>query len=146
MRREIVRLREAEPWFVAASTAFEAIQAGQATDADWEAITPFTYGRWDAAARAHQANGDKQRNEQVAAVFGSDGAFDPTVTRAALATLGRRCCYLAGSSTWQRRPSVVAKLAGLFPHATLVIQPGGGHCPWLDDPVWFTPTIAAFLE
>ena len=96
MRREIVRLREAEPWFVAASTAFEAIQAGQATDADWEAITPFTYGRWDAAARAHQANGDKQRNEQVAAVFGSDGAFDPTVTRAALATFGAPVLLLGG--------------------------------------------------
>lgn len=100
----------------------------------------------DAAARAHQANGDKQRNEQAAAVFGSDGAFDPTVTRAALATFGAPVLLLGGELDVAAPPSVVAKLAGLFPNATLVIQPGGGHCPWLDDPVWFTPTIAAFLE
>lgn len=60
-RREVVRLREGKPWFPAASIAFEAIQAGQATEADWEAITPLTYGRWDAAARAHHESADKQR-------------------------------------------------------------------------------------
>jgi proline iminopeptidase len=57
VRREAVRLREREPWFGPAWTAFEAIQAGQATDGDWAAIAPLTYGRWDAAARAHHASG-----------------------------------------------------------------------------------------
>ncbi len=146
MRREVVRLREGEPWFVPASTAFEAIQAGQATDADWEAITPLTYGRWDAAARAHHASGDEQRNEEAAAVFGAEGAFDPTVTRAALATFGAPVLLLAGEVDVAAPPSVVAKLAGLFPNATLVTQPGGGHCPWLDDSAWFTTTVAAFLQ
>lgn len=146
MRREIVRLRMAEPWFAGASTAFEAIQAGQATDADWEAMTPLTYGRWDAAARAHQASGDKQRDEEAAAVFGAEGAFDPTVTRAALATIGAQVLLLAGELDVAAPPSVVAEFAGLFPNATLVIQPGGGHCPWLDDPAWFTTTVATFLE
>jgi len=32
-----------------------------------------------------------------------------------------------------------------FEHAELVVQPGAGHFPWLDDPVWFTRTLAAFL-
>ena len=146
MRREVVRLREGEPWFTPASTAFEAIQAGQATDADWDAIAPFTYGRWDAAARAHHASGDKQRNEEAATVFGAEGAFDPTVTRAALATFGAPVLLLAGELDVAAPPRVVAELAGLFPNATLVTQPGGGHCPWLDDPAWFTMTIAAFLE
>lgn len=43
MRGEIVQLRKTEPWFPPASEAFEAIQAGQAKDSDWEAITPLTY-------------------------------------------------------------------------------------------------------
>ncbi len=146
MRREVVRLREDEPWFAPASTAFEAIQAGQATDADWKAITPFTYGRWDAAARAHHASGDKQRNEEAAGVFSAEGAFDPTVTRAALATLRAQVLLLAGELDVAAPPRVVAEFAGLFPNATLVIQPAGGHCPWLDDPASFTTTITAFLE
>lgn len=146
MRREIVRLREGEPWFVPASTAFEAIQTGQATDAHWEAISPLTYGRWDAAARAHQASGNKQRNEEAAAVFGAEGAFDTAVTRAALATFGAQVLLLAGELDVAAPPSVVAEFAGVFPNATLVTQPGGGHCPWLDDPAWFTTTVATSLE
>ncbi len=82
-RRAVVRRREAERWFAPASEAFEAIQAGQGTDADWEAITPLTYGRWDAAAQAHHAREVMQRNPEAAAAFVGEGAFDPPVTRAA---------------------------------------------------------------
>jgi proline iminopeptidase len=146
MRREIVRLREAEPWFASASAAFAAIQEGQATDADWEAITPFTYGRWDAAARAHHASEEQQRNEEAAAVFGGEGAYDPTGTRAALATFEPPVLVLAGEVDVAAPPRVVAELAGLFPNSTLVTQPGAGHFPWLDDPESFTTTVAAFLE
>lgn len=146
MRREVVRLREGQPWIAAASAAFEAIQAGQPKDADWEAMTPFTYGRWDAAARAHHASGDEQRNDEAAAVFGADGAFDPTVTRAALATFVAPALLLAGEFDVAAPPSVVAELAGLFPIATFVTQPGSGHFPWLDNPAWFTESVAAFLK
>lgn len=146
MRREIVRLREGEPWFGRASTAFDAIQAGQATDADWEAMTPLTYGRWDAAARAHHASGDTQRNEEAAAAFSADGAFDPTVTRGALAIFGAQVLLLAGALDVAAPPGVVTEFAGLFPSPTLVIQPGGGHSPWLDDPSWFTTAVATFLK
>jgi pimeloyl-ACP methyl ester carboxylesterase len=40
----------------------------------------------------------------------------------------------------------MAEFAGLFPDATLVVQPGAGHFPWLDDPTRFTTTTAAFLR
>jgi pimeloyl-ACP methyl ester carboxylesterase len=140
-----VRLREDEPWFAPVSAAFETIQAGQATDDDWEAITPFTYGRWDAAARAHYASMDNQRNAEAAALFGAEGAFDPKATRAALATFGAPVLVLAGELDVTAPTRVVAELAGLFPNGTLVTQPGAGHYPWLDDPTWFTTTIAAFL-
>lgn len=29
--------------------------------------------------------------------------------------------------------------------AELAVQPGARHFPWLDDPAWFTRTLAAFL-
>ena len=103
IRRELVRLREGEPWFGPASAACEAIAAGQATDDDWEAITPFRYGRWDAAAQAHHAREDKQRNAEAAAVFGAEGAYDPDATRATLSSFEAPVCSLPGNSTWQPR-------------------------------------------
>ncbi len=65
VRREVVWLRADEPWFPEAIAAFEAIQEGTAGDADWDAIAPFTYGRWDAAAQAHHASQNDQRNDEA---------------------------------------------------------------------------------
>jgi len=72
-RREIALLRKDEPWFEAAFAALEAIVAGHATDDRWKAIEPFFHGRWDAAAQAHQAADDTQRNTEAVAAFGADG-------------------------------------------------------------------------
>jgi pimeloyl-ACP methyl ester carboxylesterase len=145
IRREIVRLREDEPWFGPASAAFERIAAGQATDDDWEAITPFKYGRWDAAAQAHHASEEKQRNAEAAAIFAAEGAFHPEATRVALATVGAPVLLLAGEVDVNSPPRVLAEFAGLFPNATLVTKPGGGHFPWLDDPGWVAGIIASFV-
>ncbi len=51
-RREIALLRKDESWYVEAAAALTSIQNGAATEEDWAAITPFTYGRWDDTARA----------------------------------------------------------------------------------------------
>jgi pimeloyl-ACP methyl ester carboxylesterase len=142
-RRGVLRLREGPSG--PASAAFERINAGQATDSDWAALTPFAYGRWDAATQAHHARGEARRNDEAAVIFGSEGAFDPEATRAALATLEAPVLLLAGEVDLNSPPRVVAELAGLFPNATLATQPGAAHFPWLDDPTWFTKTIAAFL-
>jgi pimeloyl-ACP methyl ester carboxylesterase len=42
-------------------------------------------------------------------------------------------------------PRNAAEYADLFEHAELAVQPGAGHFPWLDDPVWFTRTLTVFL-
>ena len=146
MRRAIVRLRAAEPWFGPASAAFERVNSGQAADDDWAALAPFTYGRWDTAAQAHYANGEKRRNAEAAAVYGAEGAYDPEATRAALARLGAPVLLLAGEVDVNSPPAVVAEVAGLFANAALVTLPGASHFPWLDDPAGFTKTIASFLE
>jgi pimeloyl-ACP methyl ester carboxylesterase len=39
----------------------------------------------------------------------------------------------------------MAEFSGLFPNAELVVQPGAGHCPWLDDADRFVAITAAFL-
>jgi proline iminopeptidase len=144
-RRGAMRLRADEPWYEQASAAFERIVAGQATDADWAAIAPFTYGRWDAETQAHHAAGEQRRNTEAMAVYGSAGAFHPESTRAAAASLDVPVLLLAGEVDTNSPPRVVTELAGLFPNATLATLPGGGHYPWLDDPAWFTTTVAAFL-
>ncbi len=144
-RREVVRLRDGESWFGPASAAFERVNAGQATDGDWAALAPFTYGRWDAAAQANHARGETRRNNEAAGIYGSEGAFHPEATRAALATLGAPVLLLAGEVDVNSPPRVVAELAGLFPNATLATQPGAAHFPWLDDPAAFTSTVTSFL-
>ena len=143
-RRAIVEQRRGEPWFPVAAAAFEAIQQGNAQDADWAAITPFTYGRWDAAARRHDASA--VQNETAAVVYGSEGAFDPDRTRAALARLTSRVLLLAGEVDVAAPPQVVGAFAELFAHSTLVTQSGAGHFPWLDDSGAFCEAIAAFLD
>jgi pimeloyl-ACP methyl ester carboxylesterase len=144
-RLETAQLRKDEPWFAAAYAALEAIVAGNATDDSWQAIDPFFYGRWDAAAQAHQAAQDGRRNDEAAAAFGADGAFDPAATRAALAAFGAPVLLLAGEVDLNTVPGVVAEFAELFPDAELVVQPEAGHFPWLDDADRFVTTTATFL-
>jgi pimeloyl-ACP methyl ester carboxylesterase len=145
-RREIVQLRQDEPWFTEAAASFDRIAAGEGTEADWSALAPFFYGRWDATAQAHDGAGEKQTNEEAAQVFGAEGAFDPAATRAALAAFGSPVLILAGDLDLQRPPRIAAEFAALFPAARLVVQPGAGHFPWLDDAGQFVSAVTAFLD
>lgn len=146
MRREIVQLRQDEPWFAEAAAAFERVAADAETEEDWQAMAPFFYGRWDAAAQAHEAAGEKQTNEDAADTFAAEGAFDPAATRAALAAFGSPVLALAGGLDLQRPPRVTAEFAALFPASQLVVQAGAGHYPWLDDAGRFVSAVIAFLD
>ena len=61
-RRQVAELRLGQPWFPEAFAAFERIWSGDATAADWNAIVPFTHGRWDAVSMAHHAKEASQTN------------------------------------------------------------------------------------
>ncbi|MFD9003027.1 alpha/beta fold hydrolase [Streptomyces sp. NPDC059582] len=145
LRLETARLRRDEPWFTEAFTALEDIVAGKATADSWQAITPFSYGRWDKAAQAHQTAGDERMNADVVAAFGADGAFSSDTTRGALAQFMPPVLILAGEVDLGAPPRTMAEFAGLFPNAELVVQPGAGHYPWLDDSDRFAATVTAFL-
>ena len=144
-RREVVRRRRGEPWFTDAEAAFERIQADGGTEADWEAVTPFMYGRWDAAAQAHHEVEVASRHPEAVAANVAEGAFDPPATRAALARFGAPVLLLAGEVDLADPPHIMAQYAAIFPAARFVIQPGAGHFPWLDDPAAFRATITSFL-
>jgi proline iminopeptidase len=91
-RRELALLRKNEPWFSAAFTALEAIT--EDTGSDWEAIAPFFYGRWDAAAQKHHA-ASQPSNMEAVVLFAAEGAFAPETTRAALTAFeAPSCCSL----------------------------------------------------
>ncbi|MCT9005905.1 alpha/beta fold hydrolase [Streptomyces rhizosphaerihabitans] len=143
-RRAAALLRRDEPWFPEAFAALEAIVAGNGDADAFRAIAPFWYGRWDEAARAHRDAEDDHKNHEAAARY-ADGAFAPDATRAALAHLGSSVLVLAGEVDLNSPPPAMARVAALFPAAELVVQPGAGHFPWLDDPERFVTTTAAFL-
>ncbi len=145
VRLDTARLRADEPWFDASFAALQSIVAGEATDDSWSAIDPFYYGRWDAAAQAHRDADDRHRNDEAAAVFGADGAFDPEGTRAGLAGFSAPVLFVAGAVDLNSPPPMVVEYAALLPGAELTVQPGAGHFPWLDDAEQFASTVASFL-
>ncbi|MFE9629725.1 alpha/beta fold hydrolase [Streptomyces sp. NPDC006463] len=141
-RRELARLRQDEPWFPSAFAALEAITDG--TGSDWEAIAPFFYGRWDAPAERHHAAG-RPDNMEAVALFAAEGAFDPEGTRAALTACEVPVLLLAGEFDLNSPPPTVTEFGSLLPHSTLVVQPGAGHYPWIDDAGRFVAATSAFL-
>jgi pimeloyl-ACP methyl ester carboxylesterase len=145
-RREVAELRRGEPWFPDAYAAFERIWSGEATPDEWAAIDPFLHGRWDAARRAHIAKEGNQFNQDARALYYSPGFPEPEDTRSALASLEAPVLLLTGEYDVALPPRRAAEYAGLFPHARLAVQPGGGHSPWLDDPAWFVQTLRDFLR
>ena len=69
----------------------------------------------------------------------------PTACTTQLATVTAPVLLIAGEVDLNSTPSIVAELADLFPNAELVVQPGAGHFPWVDDPAVFVATTAGFL-
>lgn len=146
LRRETVLPRRGEPWFPEAFAALEAVVEGRGTADSWQAIAPFSYGRWDAAAQAHHAADAARQKPEIMAAFGAEGAFEPEATRAALGGFARPVLLLAGEIDPGAPPRTVGEFAGLFPDAELAVQPGAGHFPWLDDRERLVTAVAGFLD
>lgn len=145
-RRQLAELRRGESWFPDAFAALERIWSGHATAADWTAIAPFTYGRWDAISQAHLAQAASEKNADAAAIYYSTGAIDPETVRSTLARLQAPVLLVAGEYDVALPPKRAAEYASLFLQADLAVQPGGGHYPWLDDPEWFVETVVEFTH
>ncbi|MGH3881257.1 MAG: alpha/beta fold hydrolase [Actinophytocola sp.] len=144
-RREVAESRRGESWFPDAFAGFERIWSGEPTDADWAAIAPFSYGRWDVAARANVAREASELNVDAARAYYSDGALDPPATRAALADLAAPVLLVAGEYDVGLPPRRAREYADLFARAEPAVLAGCGHFPWLDEPEAFVRTLAGFL-
>lgn len=144
-RLEAARAREGEEWFPVAYEAMRKAVAGEADESDWAAVRPFTYGRWDAAAKEHVAAGERERNREARPMFAAEGAFDPPATLEALARHSGEVLILAGEWDGGPTPGRAAKMASLIPGARLAVQPGAAHFPWLDNPAHFVENVAGFL-
>ncbi|MFD7281595.1 alpha/beta fold hydrolase [Streptomyces sp. NPDC059862] len=143
-RLTAARLRKGEPWFAEAFPVFERWLAG---DGDFDPVfLPFFYGRWDDTAAAHAALEEEQTNDEAGETYGSDGAYDPPATRAALAAVTAPVLVYAGELDGGPRPELARRAADVFPNAEFTVQPGAGHFPWLDDPQRFVRRTAAFFD
>lgn len=139
-------LRSADqPWYQDAREALELIFAGDRSMAAYRASRPFYYGRWDDAAKAHATVGISERHGPAREGYFADGGLDAPATRAALARLAAPVLLYAGERDPMVPPALVQRAAPLFPDATVAVQPGAGHFPWLDDPAAFTTAVSRFL-
>ncbi|MGW6709311.1 alpha/beta fold hydrolase [Streptomyces sp. NPDC054956] len=145
-RKEAVALRAGEPWFESTREARDAVWGGTATEADWDVMTAFTYGRWDEAARLHAASCAELYNDEAAALFVSEEAFDPDSARAALAGLDAPVLIVAGDVDSGPRPGTAREIAELLPRAEVAVQARTAHYPWLDDAEAFNRTVRDFLN
>jgi pimeloyl-ACP methyl ester carboxylesterase len=144
-RRAALGRRAAEPWYQAALAALEKIFAGDRSMDAFRASRPFYYGRWDEAAQAHATMGVAARHQAAREGFFADAAFDIPATRAALKKLTAPVLLYAGALDPMVPPAMVREAAPLFNDATVVVQPGAAHFPWVDDPAAFAAAIASFL-
>ena len=138
--------RAGEPWYPDALAAVEKAEAGDESMENRRVYMPFFYGRWDDAARAHVDAGVSERSRPVRDGFGAAGAFNPAATSSEAARLAAPVLVYAGELDASPTPATAAAAAGLFPNATVTVQPGAAHFPWLDDPAFFTAAITSFLS
>jgi pimeloyl-ACP methyl ester carboxylesterase len=143
-RARLAASRSHEPWYAEASAAFARVMDGSATDADWSAIDPFTYGRWDDDVRAYNDWMNARRHPAAAEAYAE--GYDPAVTVPALAVLDVPVLVLGGELDLGNPPGLMSDVAAVFPSAELVVQEGAGHFPWVDDPDRFVELVRSFVS
>lgn len=144
--RAALARRSEEPWYPTALAALDKAEAGDDSMDNRRAYMPFFYGRWDDAAQAHVDAGVSERFRPVRDGFRAAGAFNPPKTREAISRLAAPVLTYAGELDAAPTPETAAAGASLFPNATVTVQRGAAHFPWLDDPAFFTAAINSFLS
>ncbi|MFE7549513.1 alpha/beta fold hydrolase [Streptomyces gardneri] len=143
---EAVEVFADQPWYADAHARIATIGPDTPLPRVLEIVAPFGYGRWDEAAREHAAAAEGQIRWEAASAYHGEGAYDPETTRRALTALTAPVLILAGEYDAGPTPARAAQIATCFPDAELVVQPGAGHFPWVDDAEAFVRPIAAFLD
>jgi pimeloyl-ACP methyl ester carboxylesterase len=142
----MIERRAAQPWYPAARAALDKIESGTRTIPDFLASRPLFYGRWDEAAQAHAGLGIAERHAAARDGFLAGVDLDLPAIRSGLSELTAPVLLYAGDQDPLVTPAMVSAAASSFSDATVVIQPGAGHFPWVDDATAFTTAIEAFLR
>ena len=141
----VIERHAARPWYPAARAALDTIESGDWTIAAFLASRPLFYGRWDEAARAHAGLGIAERHAAARKGFFDGVELDVPAVKAALAKLPAPVLLYAGDQDPLVTPAMISEAAASFRHPTVVVQPGAGHLPWIDDPGRFATALEAFL-
>ncbi|MFE2562158.1 alpha/beta fold hydrolase [Streptomyces sp. NPDC059352] len=134
------------PWYPESRAALATIGPDTPLPRLLEIVSPFAYGRWDAAAQEHAAAAEREIRWEAASAYHGEGAYDPETTRRALTGLAAPVLMLAGEYDAGPTPAKAAEAAACFPDAELVVQAGAGHYPWVDDAEAFVRSVVAFLD
>jgi proline iminopeptidase len=137
-----MRQRSDEPWYPEAWAAMTRMTQGPATDEDRRVAAPFWFGRWTPEAAAVADADAAERSAAAAAGFYAPGAFDPEQTRASLAQWEAPVLMIGGSLDPAPTVRLLEEFHGLFRRADLVIIPGVGHYPFIEDPDAFLGAVA----
>jgi len=137
--------RAAEPWYPEARAALEKLMAGDLSIEAFRDSRPFFYGRWDAAAQAHATVGVSERHQAAREGFFAGAVIDPPATRDALQKLTAPVLLYAGELDPMVTPAMVRAAAPVFSDATVAVQPGASHFPWIDGPAAFAAAAGSFL-
>jgi len=134
-----------EPWYPAAYSALEKIMTGDLSLEAFSVSRPLFYGHWSAAAQAHATLGTAERHVAARKGFFAGVALDALSIKAALEHLSAPVLLYAGDRDAMVTPAMVQQAAALFHDASVVVQAGVGHFPWVDDPEAFATAVESFL-
>jgi pimeloyl-ACP methyl ester carboxylesterase len=133
-----------EPWYTDAVAAFADIKRGDLSIAAFRASRPLFYRRWDAAAQAHAGLGLTERNMAARIGYFADFALDVAGVTAALEQLTAPTLLYVGDLDPLVTPAMAAEAAPIFNNATVVVQAGAAHFPWVDDGAAFVRVLGSF--
>jgi pimeloyl-ACP methyl ester carboxylesterase len=136
----------AEPWYPDALDAWQKIMAGELSLAAYRASRPFFYGRWDAAARSHANLGVAEHRTAARHGFFSEVSLDVPAIRTALTKLTAPVLLYGGEVDPMVTAAMLAEASPLLHEATVIVQPGAAHYPWVDDPAAFAAAVGSFLR
>jgi proline iminopeptidase len=90
--------------------------------------------------------GVSQRHQAAREGFFAGANIDVPATKAALKKFTGPVLLYAGDLDPMVTPALVQEAAPLFNDATVVVQSGAAHFPWVDDPAAFVAAVGSFLS
>ena len=135
----------AEPWYANARAALEKIMDGELSLESFRASRPLFYGRWDEAAQAHATVGVAERHAAARQGYFAGVGIDVPAIRAVLIKPNAPVLLYGGALDPMVTAAMLQEAAPLFHDAIVVVQPGAGHYPWVDDAAAFAAAVGSFL-